>query len=377
MSQIAQDMDAVDVQMMQGIANKALSGTSNVIPKVHELVKDHSPGRTVQVFLDSPRSDNKWELCLKTGKLYMGLLEKIFEMGNERIPGDEKTQTASSIADESPDAVQLVFLARMLTELELRHSELQFQLMTHPDVKQQELWGRLREALKHDDRAYLEKLNTLLAKTGVSPGQFAAKVISDAQKKSHTAATAVVEGMGIANPEGDIWRVAEIPGVNPDFIRALDCERRAMKDFFAGGSDAALIQAGSCRKYADGSYILAFAARRADQAKSIDLVGKSQSSVGGFPQDLGVLRPPKEDLARVPLSPDKEDTKAGAEQRPGESTGTSFTYSARPQPKIPSWWIRCECPDDHPDAGMVVDGVRWHAPVLRCPNPELKRWDLK
>jgi hypothetical protein len=150
-----------------------------------------------------------------------------------------------------------------------------------------------------------------------------------------------------------------------------------MKDFFAGGSDAALIQAGSCRKYADGSYILAFAARRADQAKSIDLVGKSQSSVGGFPQDLGVLRPPKEDLARVPLSPDKEDTKAGAEQRPGESTGTSFTYSARPQPKIPSWWIRCECPDDHPDAGMVVDGVRWHAPVLRCPNPELKRWDLK
>src|SRR5207249_5256066 len=124
---------------MLGIANKALSGTSSIILKIHELLKNHSTGRAIKAFVDSPRSDLKWESCLKTGKLYMGLLEKVFEMSKESMPGDETPRSASSIADESPQAVQLVFLARMLTELELRYSELQSQLMTKPDVKQQEL----------------------------------------------------------------------------------------------------------------------------------------------------------------------------------------------------------------------------------------------
>jgi hypothetical protein len=377
MSQIAQDMDAIDVQMMPGIANKALSGTSKLIPKVHELLRDHGTSRTVQGFLDSPRSDIKWELCLKTGKLYVGLFEMIFEMSKEGMRGDEKTQTASSIADESIEVVQLVFLARVMTELELRYSELQSQLMVKPDVKQQELWRRLSEALQNDDRTYMEKLNALLAKTSMSPGHFAARVISDVQKTRPKAATAVIEGMGIVNPEGDNWRLADIPGINPDFIQALQCDRKAMKDFFAGGSNTALVEACSCRKYADGSHILAFAAKPADPAKSTDLVGKSPSSTIRLPQDPDVFRLPKGDLTRGPLTPEKGDMKAGAQQRRGENTGTTFTLSAKPQPKIPSWWIRCECPDDHPDAGMVVDGVRWHAPVLRCPNPELRRLEVK
>ena len=117
MSQTARDMDAIDARMMQGIANKDLGGTSRIMPKVHELLKDHNTGTTIKVFLDSPRSDLKWESCLKTGKLYMGLLEKIFAMSKERRPGDEKTLTASSVADQSPEAVQLVFLARMMTGL--------------------------------------------------------------------------------------------------------------------------------------------------------------------------------------------------------------------------------------------------------------------
>ena len=272
MSQIAQDMDAIDAQMMLGIANKPLSGTSKSIPEIHELLKGHSTGKTIKVFSDPPRSDIEWESCLKTRKLYVGLLEKIFEMSKELMPGDEKTRRASSTADELSEAVQFVFLARMMTDLELRYSELQSRLMTNPDVKQQELWRRLREALQNDDRTYLEKLNALLAKSVVSPRHFAAKIISDVQKTSHTTATAVVEGMAIFNPEGDIWRLAEISGINPDFIRALECDRRTMKDFFATGSNAAFVQACSCRKYADGSYILAFAAKRADQAKSADVV---------------------------------------------------------------------------------------------------------
>ncbi|PYV85938.1 MAG: hypothetical protein DMG05_21510 [Acidobacteria bacterium] len=378
MSQTARDMDAIDARMMQGIANKDLSGTSKIIPKVHELLKDHNTGTTIKVFLDSPRSDLKWESCLKTGKLYMGLLEKIFAMSKERRPGDEKTLTASSVADQSPEAVQLVFLARMMTELELRYAELQSQLMTNPDVKQQELWRKLRQALQNDDRTYLDKLNALLAEARVSPPQFAAKVISDAQKTSQTAATSVVEGMEIVNSEGDTWRLAEIPGINPDFIRALECDRRAMKDFVATASHASFVQAGSCRKYADGSDILAFAAKRADPTKSTNVVGKAQLTLGGLPLDSGALHLPKENSTREPLNPDKGDTESAAEHRQGESENTTFgaTNSAVPRPKIPSWWIRCECPDDHPNAGMVVDGVRWHAPVLQCPNPELRLREL-
>ena len=377
MSQIAQDMDAIDAQMMLGIANKPLVGTARLVPQAHELLKGHSAGRTIKVFFDSPRNDIKWESCLKTSKLYMGLLERILDLSKERVPGDEKTRGASSIAAESPE-VQLVFLARMMTELELRCSEFQFQVIPNPDIKQRELWRRLREALQNDDRNYLYQLNALLATTGVSPHQFAAKVIANVQKTTPTAASAVVEGMGAANPEGNIWRLAEIPGINPDFIRALECDRKAMKDFLATASNAAFVQACGCRKYADGAYILAFTAKRADQAKSTNPGGKTQLTLGGLPLDSGAFRLPKDDLTREPLSPDKEDTKAEAAHRQVESENTTFgtTTSVPPRPKIPSWWIRCECPDDHPDAGMVVDGVRWHAPVLQCPNPELRLREL-
>jgi hypothetical protein len=373
-SQIAQDMDAIDAQMMRGIANKASSETSKVVPKVHEQLQGHSPDRTIRVFFDSPRSDIKWELCLMTSKLYTNLFDKVFEMNKEHRAGDEETRRSSSIADEWPEAVQLVFLARMMAELEFRYAEIQSQLMTDPDNSRQELWRRLREALQNDDRAYLEKLKSLLTRTGVSPRLFAAKVVSDAQKTSHTAAATVVEAMGIVNPEEDIWGLADITGVNPDFVQALGCDRRAMKDFLATGSKAAFIQTCSCRKYANGSYILALAENRADPAKSTDVVGKTQSNVGGLPQNPFSFRLPGVDPTR-----DLPNPKTGAIQPGGESKGPTFSVNipSGPKPKIPSWWIRCECPDDHPDAGMVVDGVRWHAPVLHCPNPEIKLRQMK
>jgi hypothetical protein len=378
-SQIAQDIDAIDAQMMQGIANRASSGTSKVVPKVHEQLHGHNPDRTIRVFFDSPRSDIQWELCLKTSKLYTNLFDKVFEMNNEHRAGDEETRRSSSIADESPEAVQLLFLTRMMAELEFRYARLQSQLMTDPDNKRHELWRRLREALQNDDRAYLEKLKSLLTRTGVSPRLFAEKVVSDVQKTSHTAAAAVVEAMGIVNPEEDIWRLADIKGINPDFIQALGCDNRAMKDFLATGSQVAFIQACNCRKYANGSYILALAENRADQAKPTDLVGNTQSNVGGLPQDPFSFHLPGVDPTRELPNPKTGDTKAGAMQSSGQSKGTTFSlnFPSGPKPKIPSWWIKCECPDDHPDAGMVVDGVRWHAPVLHCPNPEIKLRQMK
>ncbi len=378
LSQVALDMDTIDARMMVGITNKTLSETFQMISKVHELLRGHSTGQAIKDSSGSIRNDIRWESCLKAAKLYEGLLEQVLEMRIERKPGVEKTLRTSPIADESLGAVQLVFLTRMMADLELRYSEIQSVGVTNPNVKQQELWRRLRQALQNDDRTYLKKLNALLVTTGKPPHQFAAEVISDAQKVSPTAAAAVVEGMGIVNLDGDIWRLAEIPDINPEFIRALDCGRRAMKEVLASGSNAAFVQLCSCRKYADGSYILAFTAKPADRSKSADLVGKAQFNVDGMPRDTDTLSLPQGGLTRGSLNPEQGDTKARAENRQGASKSTTFgvTYTAAPHPKIPSWWIRCECPDDHPDAGMVVDGVRWHAPVLRCPNPELRRLEL-
>ncbi len=46
----------------------------------------------------------------------------------------------------------------MMTELQLRCSELQSQLMKTPDAKEQGLWRGLREAIQNDDRSYLDRL---------------------------------------------------------------------------------------------------------------------------------------------------------------------------------------------------------------------------
>jgi hypothetical protein len=378
MSQIAQDMEAIDSQMTQVVAKDPLNGTSKAISEAHHLLADRSPSSAVKLFFDAPRGDLKWESCLKTVKLYMGLLEKIFEMTKERTSGDEKTRNPLLLADESCGVVQLVFLVRMTADLELRYADLQSRLMATPDVKQQELWHRLREALQNDDRTYLERLRALLAKTGISPHQFAAQIISDAQKASQNSAPSVVEGLWIMGLGEEGWRLTEIQGVNPDFIRALECDRSAMKDFFVAPSNSALVRASACRKSADGSQILAFLAKPADQAKSIDSGGKSQLTLDGLPLDSATIRLTKKDLAQEPPDSDSGPITGEAKSHQSDNENTTFgvTNSAVRRPKIPSWWIRCACPEDHPDAGLVVDGVRWHAPVLQCPNPELRLREL-
>jgi hypothetical protein len=378
MSQIAQEMEAVDSRMTQAVAKDPLSGSSKVISEVHRLLTDQSPGTTIKLFLDSPRNDVKWESCLKAVKLYTGLLEKMFEMSTERIPQDPKPVSPSSAGDALSEVARLAFLARMTADLELRQVDLQSSLMATPDLRQQRLWHQLREALKNDDRTYLERLKDLLAKSGVSLQQFAVRVISDTQKTNQNSASSVVEGLWIVGLGEDGWRLAEIPGVNPDFIQALKCDTKAMKDFIATPSNAALVRACDCKRSADGSQILAFTAKPADQAKSIDPGRNAPLTLDGLPLDSGTIRLTKKDLAQDSSNSDSGSTTGEAKPHQSDNENATFgvTNLAVPRPKIPSWWIRCACPEDHPDAGLVVDGVRWHAPVLQCPNPELRLREL-
>jgi hypothetical protein len=379
LSRIAQDMDSVDAKMMQGSANIASSGNSKILSEAHELLAAYGASSTSKVFNDTASSAVKWELCVKTSKLYRGLLDRVFELLKSGKPRDEKTQRVSSVADDSPELVQLVFLTRMMTELQLRCSEFQSHLMKTPDAKQQGLWRGLREAIQNDDRSYWDRFNALLSQSGVSTPQFAARVVLEVQKTNHTAAATVVEGMAIVNSGADIWRLSEISEINPDFIRSLDCDRKAMKDLFATGSEAAFLQVQNCRKSAEGSSIRAFNTRPSDPEKSANVVGKTQPNFRELSQHPDIFHLPTGQFNGEPASTHKGDTKVGAEPPPAEDKGAAFgaTFTAAPQPKIPSWWIRCMCPDDHSDAGMVVSGVRWHAPVLQCPNPELKRYEVK
>ena len=379
LSRIAQDMDSVDAKMMLGIANRSSSGNPKSISDAHALFSAYDATSTVKAFTGLASSAMKWESCVKTSKLYLSLLDKIFELLNSRKLRDTRIHTVLSVADEHPELVQLVFLARMMTELQLRCSELESHLMKPPDVKQQGLWQGLREAIQNDDRSNLTRLTELMTKSGVSMPQFAARVVLDLQKTNHTAATTVVEGMAIVNVGEDIWMLYEIPGINPEFIRSLECDKKAIKNFYATGSDDAYFQVRNCRKSAKGSSILAFDEKSSDLGNSVNVVGKTQPNFRELSQHPDIFHTPTGPIIGDPPNSNKGDTKVGADAAPREGKGSDFgaTFKAVPQPKIPSWWIRCMCPNDHPDAGMVVNGVRWHAPVLQCPNPELKRYEVK
>jgi len=374
MTQIAQAIEAMDARMVSAAA----SGTSKTALEVHELLKSQSVGGTVTIFLNSRSHDARWESALKTGKLYTSLFDKIFEMNKSPVSGSDKIQGISSVTHGFPEAFQLVFLTRRLAELELRCAELQSRSMPNSDLKQLDLWHKLREALQNDDQTYLVKLKGLLIRTSVSPHQLAVEIITEIRKTTPTLATSLVEGLAIADSEGNTWNLAEVQGINPDFIGAIECDRRAMKNYLAAGSAAALGQVYACRKYVDGSEILAFAAKGSDVAKSSGPVRNAPLTLDGRPLDAATLSLPKEDLTRQQPAPDKTDPKAAVEHGQDDTENKTFgvTNVATPRQKIPSWWIRCACPDDHPNAGMVVDGVRWHAPVLQCPNPELRLREL-
>ncbi|MGH9425434.1 MAG: hypothetical protein ACRD2L_03900, partial [Terriglobia bacterium] len=230
------------------------------------------------------------------------------------------------------------------------------------------LWNRLREALRQDDQLLLGKLRALLSSAGGSTHHFAVRVLSQAQKTSQSAAASIVESMAILSPAADVWKLAEVPGINPDFLSALECQKRVMNSLLVGAS--------SCRTSADGSSVQAFTASQTRPAKSLETSSKAPSSgPNEVPHGRDIFRLPTEkELQDLQSRDSKTDTVPTAL---GQPTGFGVSNTAVKRPKIPSWWIRCACPSDHPDAGIVFEGVRWHAPVLQCPNPELRRLEVK
>src|SRR5262249_38153450 len=88
---------------------------------------------------------------------------------------------------------------------------------------------------------------------------------------------------------------------------------------------------------------------------------QSMSSPPASPPDLAeVLRQARS----------RKFTKAEMDRVQAEAPGRTTTLMPLPSSRlqIPDGWIRCMCPADHPNAGLLFDGVRYHTPLLRCPR---------
>jgi hypothetical protein len=365
LKQIAEDIGSVDARMLKESHN-GHAQTVSTASRVHELLKNDDPAMLIRDFISAAQDRLLFESCLKSGKLYRSLAGEIFkthlpETGQPTL-GVEFAQTA-----------QLFFLSRMISEWELLYGELQSRTKAVPDAKQAELWQRLREALRHDDQVLLAKVSAFLASAGESPNRFAIRVLSQAQTTSPSAAATIVESMAILNSAGDVWNLTEVPGINPVFLSALECEKRAMNSVPAAGFQSALLQGFSCRTAADGSSLQAFTTHPTPSVEPT-----SKAPVPG-PNEI----PHNRDIFRLPTKKElqdlqNQDSKGGTiPTPPSEPSGFGVSNTPVKRPKIPSWWIRCACPSDHPDAGIVFEGIRWHAPVLQCPNPELRRLEVK
>jgi len=182
--------------------------------------------------------------------------------------------------------------------------------------------------------------------------------------------------MSLLSPGGDVWKLSEVPGINPAFLRALECERQSIKSVMTAGSKPSFFQALDCRRSPDGSPIQAFAGPEIRRIQPEEThLNSPVSRPNEAPHGRNIFRlPTVKELQDLQSQDSNVDTPTTTPSQP-PTFGVSNTPVKRP--KIPSWWIRCACPSDHPDAGLVVDGVRWHAPVLQCPNPELRRLEVK
>jgi hypothetical protein len=336
MRQIAQDLEAIDARMMEAMANTSPNGPPQLDFKVHSLMKGFSPGKATQVFLESPRAA-RWEECLKTGKFTLSIFDQLFEMGRELRSSSSDSSLVASAADTFSQVFQLSLLARLLTELQLRHFETQNQMVTNPDSREQKQWHLLREALEKSDQLSREKLKTLLVQAGVTPLEMAARVVSDRQIAGDAAAAALIEAIKFFDPAGSLWTLSDLSTLaNPP----------------------------------------------AAPAKPAHLTGQAPRTLSAPRQEPAMLRLPQGSVIWEQSPIEKINVPAGSsgpgpQEEKDKQAAHGVTLTSKPQQKIPAGWIRCECPDDHPKAGMVFDGVRWHAPVLHCPNPDLKRWEVK
>ena len=97
----------------------------------------------------------------------------------------------------------------------------------------------------------------------------------------------------------------------------------------------------------------------ATDAEFNKLLGQAQSKKQSSDRERDDLHNQLRDLNQQMTNLDAESTKAQANASEPPATSS---------PPIPPGWVPCTCPADHPNAGILVGGTRYHTPLLKCPQ---------
>jgi len=144
---------------------------------------------------------------------------------------------------------------------------------------------------------------------------------------------------------------------------SIDASARSMNVFGGNGAD----QVASPQPSQDGNSVLVNGAAETDFTKLLD---QAQSRNQSIDSEISALRGQLRDQNSEMTNLDNEFIRAQADRTQSEAFDKATAQFALPlpQPTIPSSWVPCTCPADHPNAGLLVNGVRWHTPLLNCPR---------
>jgi hypothetical protein len=205
-----------------------------------------------------------WMTAISEGAKY---LSRVVEQVLQDYP-DPRSKVAGAglkVARKSVDyaamAVELVAIRHRLGELYQIRDELdqQYDNLQGKNVEATRAeWETIFRNLYGDPSTNQRAFREWLVRQNLDNQEIAAKAIQDAASISPTAASQIVRGITIIDPNQALWDVEKIPGINPDFIAALERCNNATAAFVSSGHTADYVAAMTCNKYADGSYIPAF-----------------------------------------------------------------------------------------------------------------------
>jgi hypothetical protein len=187
--------------------------------------------------------------------------------------------------DAVADVLELQSLMREQQQLTLAQTALQLQLfrLQGKDPETLAQWQQMLNNLYGDPAVEHAAFLKFLAANGLSEKDVAAKALANAAAVSPGTASRVASGMSIVDPTQVPDNLAGMPGINPDFIAALKCDRDGIQSLLNGGNGMGGVACPRCRvgdpcdRYADGSYINAFGPPSYDPSRA----GASSGQVSG------------------------------------------------------------------------------------------------
>jgi len=115
-------------------------------------------------------------------------------------------------------------------------------------------WQQIFNNLRGDPAAQHNAFLKWLAANGLSEKDVVAKALANAAKSGPSIASQVASGITIVDPSQASNGLSDIPGINPDFIAAMQCDNYVASH---GISDPRWLKF-TCAHYPDGTFIPAF-----------------------------------------------------------------------------------------------------------------------